>query len=297
VFDSSLAGGTWSLATDGYTLYGAYGNLVINSDGSYTYIAKNESASVGHQDTFDYRLMQPDGDTSDSTLTISIVSGIDVLRGLASTNDTITGTSAAEQLEGLSGNDVLTGGSGADTLLGGDGIDTFVFVLGDSVASITGTGASATLSGFDLISDYTAGTGSARGELLTLPGTANIAGAALVDGVDSTAYGVSISSHQISASGVMTFYADNAASTALVIDSDNKLAAAFDYLTHNDLGNAATTVAFKYQTGTSTFDTYVYSQANNTADNTGAFVKLSSLDIAGLTTSSSVLTNNYVYID
>ena len=55
---------------------GVYGTLRIKSDGSYTYTPTTPSnADIGNTETFTYRLIQADGDTSNANLVISIVAG------------------------------------------------------------------------------------------------------------------------------------------------------------------------------------------------------------------------------
>ena len=73
-------------------------------------------------------------------------------------NDTISGGPGNDTISGGAGDDRLTGGSGADELSGGDGADTFVFASGDS-GTISGTV-------FDTITDYTAGGGGDRLDLV-----------------------------------------------------------------------------------------------------------------------------------
>jgi hypothetical protein len=78
-------------------------------------------------------------------------------------NDTISGGPGNDTISGGAGDDRLTGGSGADVLSGGDGADTFVFASGDS-GIISSTV-------FDTISDYTAGGGGDRLDLVGAPPT------------------------------------------------------------------------------------------------------------------------------
>ena len=192
---------------------------------------------------------------------------------------------------------------GADTLTGGTGVDTFVFEKGDSVASIVGTGSSAVLSGFDIIKDFTYGDGTTSGELLSLPGVVNVAAntGSPVNGVDSVDYGQTIASHSIT-NGLVTFYSDAGGSAAVTIDSAYKVAAAMDYLTHNDLGNAGTTVAFKAVglSAPTTTDTFVYSQLDSNSGITGAnnysLVKLEGVDASGIGSGADV-TNKYIHIE
>jgi len=125
----------------GTTVNGTYGDLTIHTDGSYTY-TPHDANSVGHSDTFTYKL--DDGSHSDTaSLTISTgSSGLtnptphdgssandtfstsdQVILGHGG-DDTITATgSGSHHIEGNAGNDHLIGGSGNDFLIGGDGND------------------------------------------------------------------------------------------------------------------------------------------------------------------------------
>ena len=162
-------GGAWTGVTAaGLTIEGAYGTLMIQSNGSYTYTPTQNSAHIGLQDEFVYRVQQADGDVDHATLTVTIAdangvlgsqpapgaetllgtavddvlvggagndtlsggAGDDVLLGGAG-NDTLTGGAGNDFLKGGAGNDTLAGGVGNDTLIGGDGDDTFVWNFGD----------------------------------------------------------------------------------------------------------------------------------------------------------------------
>jgi hypothetical protein len=242
------------------------------------------------------------GSSSGETLTGS--ASVDILFGLGG-NDSITGLAGDDKLYGGAGSDTITGGAGADTLSGGDGTDTFVVASGDSKATITGSGSGASLTGYDLISDFTANNGAAAAtsfrDILDLPGTltsANIGSATGVqDGTDAN-NGQKIAAHTIS-NGIVSFYSDNAGNNLVTLDSDNKVATALDYLTHNDIGNAGTVVAFK-STISGVTDTYVYSQGNASLS-TGVMsaydlVKLAGVDASGLTTDTTVTTNKWIDI-
>ncbi|TIR37782.1 MAG: type I secretion C-terminal target domain-containing protein [Mesorhizobium sp.] len=58
-------------ATVGSVIQGTYGKLTLNADGSYTYV-RDAGTAGGHDDVFTYTIKDGDGDTSHTTLTISI---------------------------------------------------------------------------------------------------------------------------------------------------------------------------------------------------------------------------------
>ncbi|MBD3766245.1 MAG: type I secretion C-terminal target domain-containing protein, partial [Rhodobacterales bacterium] len=57
----------------GTTVTGSYGTLEISSNGSYTYTPNANINNDGEQDSFTYKLTQPDGDSDTAQLTIDIV--------------------------------------------------------------------------------------------------------------------------------------------------------------------------------------------------------------------------------
>ncbi|MGE0503572.1 MAG: DUF5801 repeats-in-toxin domain-containing protein [Rhizobiaceae bacterium] len=56
----------------GVAIQGAYGWLTLNADGSYTYVADQNSTTTGVEDVFVYTITDGDGDTSTTTLTIDV---------------------------------------------------------------------------------------------------------------------------------------------------------------------------------------------------------------------------------
>jgi T1SS-143 domain-containing protein len=66
-----IASITWANATNG-TVAGTYGTLTVHADGSYSYTAKPNVSGV---DTFNYTLTDGDGDTSATTLSITVANG------------------------------------------------------------------------------------------------------------------------------------------------------------------------------------------------------------------------------
>ena len=172
-------GSSWVAATSsGVTVNGSYGSLLIKADGSYSYTPTADTANLGKDDQFVYKLVQPDGDSDTANLSIHIgssayvaptpisgTSGIDELSGTSSGNvllggdgdDRLYGLGGNDHLEGGAGADLLVGGSGHDILLGGSGVDTFKWQLGDQGS--TASPAS------DTIADFQAGNG---GDVLDL---------------------------------------------------------------------------------------------------------------------------------
>lgn len=106
--------------TAGITINGQWGDLLIKSDGSYTYTPDADPANAGKTETFSYMLTQPDGDSDAANLIVKI-----------GFNDYIAGTSGNDNLVGGSGDDTLVGGMGRDRLEGGPGSDAYVWRLGD----------------------------------------------------------------------------------------------------------------------------------------------------------------------
>ncbi|WP_298875206.1 DUF4214 domain-containing protein [uncultured Bradyrhizobium sp.] len=74
-------------------------------------------------------------------------------------NDIIIGNAADNVLKGGAGNDTLQGGGGHDTLVGGSGNDSFVYGLHD---------------GIDIISDFTAVTGTSNSDTVVLNGITGV---------------------------------------------------------------------------------------------------------------------------
>ncbi|MDX9995043.1 MAG: retention module-containing protein [Rhodocyclaceae bacterium] len=112
------------------TIPGTYGNLVIAADGEYTYTPTTTEVPADAQETFNYTIMQGDGESANATLTIDVgdhiytpTSGNDLLVG-GSGNDIIDGLGGNDRIVGGDGDDVLTGGAGTDYIEGGAGNDT-----------------------------------------------------------------------------------------------------------------------------------------------------------------------------
>jgi Ca2+-binding RTX toxin-like protein len=177
--------------------------------------------------------------------------------GLASQSEafTITGSANADSLAGGTGkdqigagqgDDTLSGRVGADTLTGGAGSDAFGFQAGDSVLAIAGSGFSGTLAGYDVITDFAAGTTAAASEKLGFASASVVVNTAGTDGTDSILQlntGSTVKSHNIS--GGMVYFDDaNTFASPVALTSQADVAAAVQYLQANNLGAAGASVAF-----------------------------------------------------
>jgi hypothetical protein len=180
------------------------------------------------------------------------------------------------------------------------GLDTQVFVQGENTPVISGLGASAYLSGYDVISDFAADGSQELGSLLSLPGDAFVvADTGVVEGQNSGIdLGLDIFSYKIF-NGLATFFSDTQGHNPICLDSENKIAAVVDYLAHNDLGEAGATVAFKTELD-GVVDTYVYCQidtgGNASASYSHTLTQLTGVNASGLT-SEGGLQLNYVHVD
>jgi VCBS repeat-containing protein len=135
----------------GVTITGLYGDLVISSDGEYTYTPKdgNQDLPEDATETFEYTIVDL-SDNSEQTATLNIdVNDVDYLlddsdnvalaqNGGETLNaqggdDVLVGSDDADTLEGGSGNDHLIGEGGDDTLIGGEGNDILIGGEGDDI--------------------------------------------------------------------------------------------------------------------------------------------------------------------
>jgi hypothetical protein len=171
--------------------------------------------------------------------------------GVAGVVTTLNGSTGSDTITGFTAAETFTGDDGADTITGGTGLDTFVIAAGDTVITIGGAGDEGTVTGFDVINDAAIGTGAANSETFNVPGTAAIMADGATDGTNSTLTigGVAVKSHTV-ATGIASFDDADTYAAALTIDTPAKLAAVLQYLQANDIGDLATTIAFRYGTGT-----------------------------------------------
>ncbi|TPK41514.1 type I secretion C-terminal target domain-containing protein [Mesorhizobium sp. B2-5-4] len=203
--------------------------------------------------------------------------GNDTLNG-AGGNDLLIGGSGNDILNGSDGNDTLVGGAGADTMTGGIGNDIFVIGAGDSTPAIGGSGNAGTISGYDIITDFVAGT-----DKLTLPGGLVAATAGNVNGGDSalTIGGDTVQSHSVT-NGMASFFGTDSFTTPLAVTSAASLAAAVQYLNATDIGNAGATLAFA-ATISGINHTFVYTQTTADAGG-GTLVDLQNVTVTDLNT-------------
>src|SRR5262245_40259654 len=119
----------------GQAVAGAYGTLLLNGDGSYSYVSNKNAKPAGlAQDIFSYTASDGHGGSAQAQLTISTIpNGQTYLAGTP--GQTLTGGNGKAILDGGLGGQHVGGGNGADTLIGspgdvltGDnGPDLFVF--------------------------------------------------------------------------------------------------------------------------------------------------------------------------
>ena len=115
--------------------------IAVNADGSVTYVRNGATINVtGHQNSPAYTDGIPatvavNVRTAGGNDTVTVNLGVGAVLDGGLGDDTLTGSSVADQifgfdgndsLSGLGGGDVLDGGAGADTLLGGDQSDTML---------------------------------------------------------------------------------------------------------------------------------------------------------------------------
>jgi Ca2+-binding RTX toxin-like protein len=159
-------------------------------DGSYRYSAP-DAVPASFVENMAYTVADADGDTTSSSVTVTVDKsntiigtaasetltgtaapdymvgrdGNDVINGLGG-NDVLQGNAGNDTLNGGDGNDRLAGGSGNDTLTGGLGADTFEWRLADRGA--LGGPSSAAATPIDTITDFNAATPAAGGDILDL---------------------------------------------------------------------------------------------------------------------------------
>jgi Ca2+-binding RTX toxin-like protein len=202
--------------------------------------------------------------------------------------DVLVGGAGADMLNGGAGNDTLTGGLGADQLRGGAGSDRFVFAAGDSKAVITTGGTAPNTSkyvpqDYDVILDLELiGVTAGVKDTVDLDGSPTVATT-----MGSTQAGI-IRSHSIS-HGLVKF--DDAATFDQALgNAEFQLWEALEYLQAN-LTGVGHTVVFQHQS-----DSYLFQNNAAGASTQDLFIKLQGVQVAGLTTSDTDATANFLYI-
>ncbi len=194
----------------------------------------------------------------------------------------ITGSTGVDTITGGSGGDTITGGLGADVMTGGSGADRFIIATSQSLGTLGGSGNAGTITGYDIITDFTTGS-----DTLDLQGTttaaANNAGTSNSSNQSTLMIGgQTLKSHAIS-NGIITFDDSGVYSSALNLTSLSNVAAAVSYLSRNDIGTTGTTVAFT-ATISGVAHTFVYEQlSTGTPSSTAQYLLV---DLSGVTLTS-----------
>ena len=151
---------SFDVSTDMLTVQTVSGTLALDMGGANVgqYIYTPAASVTSATEQFGYNVIDGDGDTAGSTLTVTISPP-----AASATNQVLIGGSGADPLNGgqgddiligNGGNDTLNGGAGSDILFGGAGNDTFVVASGNSPAVLGGSGNNGTISGYDVITDF-----------------------------------------------------------------------------------------------------------------------------------------------
>jgi Ca2+-binding RTX toxin-like protein len=180
---------------------------------------------------------------------------------------TLSGQTEGFTITGSANNDTVTGGRGADTITGGAGVDRFVFNSASSPGTVGGSGDTGTVTGYDVITDFSPNAG---GDVLDMPNL-NVRGNETINGTDSalTIAGQQIKSHQIN-NGIITFRNNDTFSsgTTFSLTSLANVAAAVDYIHRNDFAtNTGANIGFVANIG-GTPHTYIFNQVGNNGNTT-----------------------------
>ena len=87
---------------------GEYGTLMLNADGSYTYVADPDSTNADVQDVFTYTVRDGDGDESTATLTIDVA---DVAGTPTDTTGSVDEAGLADGTDASADSEIISGGS------------------------------------------------------------------------------------------------------------------------------------------------------------------------------------------
>ena len=258
---------SFDASTDILTVQTVSGTLALDMGGANVgqYIYTPSASVTSATEQFGYNVIDGDGDTAGSTLTVTISPP-----AASATNQVLIGGSGADPLNGgqgddiligNGGNDTLNGGAGSDILVGGAGNDTFVVLSGNSPAVIGGSGNNGTISGFDVITDF-----STSSDILDLQGH-------LCRGEYRQCRRRRLQSDNRRRDSKIAFHNERhyqvrryeyVFTTGAYFDSAANVAAVVDYLQHNNLGSAGATVAFT-ATINSVTHTFIYEQVGSTS--------------------------------
>ena len=195
-----------------------------------------------------------------------------------STNgETIVGTSQADT--------IFTGGGGIDVLTGGGGRDTFVYTGTDATLQISGLGINGNVTGYGQITDFAAGATAASSELLGF--SARTVGFSFSNNNSTLRLhtGETIKSHTIS-NGIISFN-DGFGIQSLTTLGD--VAAATQYMSFNDWGDAGATLAFT-ATLVGVSHTFIYTQTSIVSGlNNAAMVDLVNVSATGIVSNGATM--------
>ena len=275
VTTGNLAG---TSGNDSITLTGAQLDTIIIGGGTINLGAGTDTIN----------LTSTSADLNTLGATNASIQGVEAISaGTAAAGVTImlSGQTEGFTITGSANNDTITGGRGA-TITGGAGVDRFVFNSGSSPGTVGGSGDAGTITGYDVITDFSVNAG---GDVLDMPNV-NVRANETVNGTDSvlTIGGQTIKSHQIS-NGIITFSNNNTFSlgTTFSLTSLANVAAAMDYIHRNDFATSTgANIGFVANIG-GTLHTYIFDQVANNTNNTNDIL----VDLVGANLTSLVGAN------
>ena len=209
------------------------------------------------------------------------VEAISAATAVSGVTITLSGQTEGFTITGSANNDTITGGRGADTMTGGAGVDRFVFNSASSPGTVGGSGDAGTITGYDVITDFSPNAG---GDVLDMPNL-NVRANETINGTDSalTIAGQQIKSHQIN-NGIITFSNNDTFSsgTTFSLTSLANVAAAVDYIHLNDFATSTgANMGFVANIG-GTAHTYIFNQIGNNRSTTNDIL----VDLVGVSLTS-----------
>ncbi|QWD77375.1 VCBS domain-containing protein [Polynucleobacter sp. MWH-Svant-W18] len=205
-----------------------------------------------------------------------------------SVSNAIYGFGGADTIKLGTGGDTVIGGAGADTITANTGVDTIIERTGDSSLSLTGTGNSGVLTGFDVINgldltkDYLDLTGNPAS--ITAARSMGTSGSATSTLTISNS---AVTKYAIDANGMATF-GKSGGSSAISLTSNANVAAAVDFLSKVSL-SAGTVLAFNATIG-GIGHTYIYERVASADTAANNLLNDVLIDVQG-TTSAAPITN------